>query len=181
MTALSSERLLLREFVEQDAASVHSYARDPEVVKHMPWGPNTENDTRDFIQRAVGYQLEQPRTHYELAVTLRDKGVLIGGCGIRVTNPVLREGNFGYCLNKQYWGNGYATEAAETLLDFGFGTMKLHRIYATCDPENHASRKVLEKNGLTQEGHLRENLMIRDVWRDSLVYAILDREWRVNP
>jgi len=168
----------LREFKEQDWESVHLYACDPEVVRYMPWGPNTEDDTHNFIRRAIAYQRESPRRHFELAVVLKEGKLLIGGCGIRVSNPDLGEGNMGYCLNKDFWGRGYATEAANALLSFGFETLNLHRIYATCDPENGASVRVLEKIGMTLEGRLRENIRIRGIWRDSRVYAILDHEWK---
>lgn len=180
MISLTSEHLLLREFKDDDWESVHTYACDPEVVKYMTWGPNTSDNTRNFILRAIAYQQEQPRIHFELAITLREEGHLIGGCGIRVSSPELREGNIGYCLNRNYWSKGYATEAARELLRFGFEALSLHRIYATCDPENFASRRVLEKIGMTLEGHLRENLLMRGEWRDSLIYAILAREWKYS-
>jgi len=178
MTLLATERLWLREFKEQDWEAVHLYACDPDVVRYMPWGPNTEDDTHHFVQRAIAYQRERPRRHYELALVLREEDLLIGGCGIRVSNPDLDEGNMGYCVNKDFWGRGYATEAAKALLRFGFETLNLHRIYAMCDPENRASARVLEKIGMSLEGRLRENLQIRGIWRDSLVYAILDHEWK---
>jgi RimJ/RimL family protein N-acetyltransferase len=54
----------------------------------------------------------------------------------------------------------------------------LHRIFATCDPRNVASRRVLTKIGMTHEGRMRETLLIRDGWRDSDVYAILKHEFR---
>lgn len=178
MTSLTSERLLLREFNENDWQAVHLYGSDPEVVRYMPWGPNTEEESQRFIRRAITFQLEQPRRHYELAVVLKEEDLLIGGCGIRVSNPDIMEGNIGYCLNRNFWGKGYATEAARTLLTYGFETLNLHRIYATCDPENKASVRVLEKIGMSLEGRHRENLRIRGEWRDSLIYAILDYEWK---
>lgn len=69
-----------------------------------------------------------------------------------------------------------ATEAARLLIDFGFKELHLHRIYATCDPRNIASYKVMEKLGLTFEGRMRENLLIKDGWRDSLLYSILETD-----
>ena len=85
MVSLFSERLLLREFVEEDFNSVHLYAVDPEVVRFMSWGPNTESDTRNFIDQAISYQKELPRTKFELAVVLKREGILVGGCGIRIS------------------------------------------------------------------------------------------------
>lgn len=66
---------------------------------------------------------------------------------------------------------------AHLLVNFGFKELNLHRIYATCDPRNGASAKVLEKIGMVKEGRLRENLLIKGGWRDSFVYGILEHEW----
>jgi RimJ/RimL family protein N-acetyltransferase len=72
---------------------------------------------------------------------------------------------------------GYATEVSKLLIEFGFETLNLHRIFATCDPRNVGSYKVLEKIGMTKEGRIREDLLLKDGWRDSLLYSILEQEW----
>ncbi len=174
---LTTDRLLLRDFDELDWQALHEYACDPEVVRHMEWGPNTEEESRDFIRWAIAYQKEQRRRNYELAVVLKTEDRLIGGCGIHVSEPDSREGFIGYCFNRLFWGQGYATEAARALLEFGFNQLGLHRIFATCDPENIASAHVLEKIGMQREGHLREHKWAKGKWRDSLLYAVLEQEW----
>ena len=95
-----------------------------------------------------------------------------------MSNPDNPEGWIGYSLNRKFWGQGYATEAAEALVKFGFGQLNLHRIFATCDPFNVASARVLEKAGMQREGHFRQHKWVKGKWRDSLLYAILDCEWR---
>ena len=156
---------------------MHRYASDPEVVKYMPWGPNSEEDTHDFLQKRLTEQAASPRVNYSVAITLKEDGTLIGGCDLTRRNSEVSEAALGYCLHKDYWGRGIASEAAGALLKCGFEELKLHRIIATCDPENLASRRVLEKNGLRLEGHFKENILMRGIWRDSLSYAILDNEW----
>jgi RimJ/RimL family protein N-acetyltransferase len=79
----------------------------------------------------------------------------------------------GYLISPAAQGQGYATEAARALLDFGLTTGGLHRITATCDPENTGSVRVLEKIGMSREGHLRDHFLIRGAWRDRLLYAKL--------
>jgi RimJ/RimL family protein N-acetyltransferase len=79
----------------------------------------------------------------------------------------------GYLIAPAAQGRGYATEAAQALLDFGLTGGGLHRITATCDPENAASARVLEKIGMTREGRLRDHFLIRGAWRDRLLYAKL--------
>jgi ribosomal-protein-alanine N-acetyltransferase len=176
--AITTARLLLRDFEEADWKSVHDYASDPEVVRYMPWGPNTTEDTNNFIKRAIANLQERPRRSYSLAVLLTPQQVLIDGCGIYVTNPDEREGYIGYVFNRNYWGKGYATETAKALLRFGFDQLNLHRIFATCDPANTASARVLEKIGMQREGHFREHKWEKGKWVDSLQYAILDHEWK---
>jgi ribosomal-protein-alanine N-acetyltransferase len=175
--ALRTKRLLLRDFRETDWEAVHVYASDPEVVKFMAWGPNKEEETKEFVRKAIKYQEERPRLHFDLAAVLKADDTLIGGCGLDVTGSVDRAGSIGYCLNRLYWSAGLASEAAEALLSYGFEQLGLHRIWATCDQENLASSRVMGKVGMKREAQLRENVWMRGKWRDSLVYAILDREW----
>jgi RimJ/RimL family protein N-acetyltransferase len=170
----------LREYSELDFEGVHAYASDTETLRFMTWGPNTPGETHKFIQMAISQQTEEPRRDFYFVVTLRENGEIIGGCGIHLLRPKQRTAEIGYCFNKNYWGQGYATEAATALLKFGFETLNSHRIVATCDPRNLRSVRVLENCNLRREGHIREHLWQKGAWRDSYLYAILDREWKQN-
>jgi len=174
MVFLNTGRLVLREFTAEDVDAVHRYATDPEVYKYQPWGPNTVKNTIDFIQGAIARRLKSPRDDYELAVEHPESG-LIGGCGIFVTSEGKAE--MGYTLRKDMWGKGYGTEVVGTLIHFGFHQRGLHRIEASCDTRNVGSYRVMEKNGMTREGTLRENKKIHGEWRTSYIYSILDREF----
>ena len=176
LVTVETPRLLLRELKESDWSSVLEYASDPEVVKYMDWGPNDKSQTEEFIRRSMQAQQERPRMHYNLAITLRTDLKLIGSCGINVSNPDDREGWIGYCLNKSFWKKGYATETAKALVEFGFRDLNLHRIFATCDPYNSASARVLEKAGMLREGHLHEYKWSKGKWRDSYLYALINKE-----
>jgi RimJ/RimL family protein N-acetyltransferase len=176
MEKIETERLLLRDLKETDAQAVQDYAADVAVVRFMDWGPNNREETEAFIQRALEAQKEKPRHHYTLAITLKVDKKLIGSCGVHVSNPDNREGWIGYCFNKQFWGKGYATETAKTLVEFGLEKLCLHRVFATCDPENIASARVLEKAGMKFEGHIREHKLVKGKWRDSLLYAVINQE-----
>ena len=87
------------------------------------------------------------------------------------------QGEIGYGLHPDHWGRGLATAAARRLLELCFTEHGLHRVFATCDPRNVASGRVLRRLGMTHEGRLREVLLIRDGWRDSDVYGLLAHEW----
>ena len=179
MILLETLRLILREFGLDDWPAVHAYAGDPEVVRYLIWGPNTEEETRVFLCQTLAHQCQAQRALYSFAVVLKDEGSLIGNVSLHVSAPDHRGGFIGYIFNRRYWGYGYATEAARRLLAFGFEELGLHRIFATCDPLNIASSRVLEKIGMRCEGHLREHKWQKGRWRDSLMYAILAREWDV--
>ena len=174
---MKTNRLILREFNKEDYNAIHTYASDPEVSRYEVWGPNTEVDTENYLESILSYQGNNPRKDYEIAVELKDPNMLIGACSIHISDSKVREGYIGYCYNKQYWGNGYATEAAKAIISFGFENLNLHRIYATCDPNNIGSSKVLEKVGMKREGHLREHKLQRGKWRDSFLYSILEQEF----
>lgn len=173
---LETERLILRDFEESDWQAVHEYASDREVVIYAPWGPNTEKETKSYINRKITNQHEQPRRDYTFALILKLEKKLIGACSIYVSDPTNREGWIGYVLNRTYWNHGYTTEVVKRVVDLGFNELGLHRIYATCQPDNLPSARVLEKVGMRREGHLKEHKHIKGKWRDSLLYAILESE-----
>ena len=79
-----TDRLILREYQASDFESIHKYASDSEVVQFMDWGPNTEEDTRIFLDKELAHQKEPDRKIFEVAVTLKDSGLYIGGCGLTV-------------------------------------------------------------------------------------------------
>jgi RimJ/RimL family protein N-acetyltransferase len=167
----------LREFQFNDWKDVHEYASQERACVYQPWGPNSEDETKAYVQVIIEDSQEKPRTRFAFAVVLAEGTKVVGTGEVSVRDIRNRNGEISYIINPQYWGNGYATEVARQLLQFGFTKLGLHRIYATCDPRNLASSKVLEKVGMRYEGRMRETLLIRDGWRDSMIYSILEREW----
>lgn len=174
--SLSNERLSLREFSKDDWIDVHKYASQYIVCQYQPWGPNTEEDSEYFVDQVVKDSIQQPRTRFVFAIVYKENMVGAGEFNIRdFTNKV---GEVAYIVNPDYWGKGIATDVAKLLIDFGFKELKLHRIYATCDPKNIGSSKVLKKVGMIKEGRIREDLLIKEGWRDSLLYSVLEQEWK---
>ena len=177
---LKTKRLVLREFEEEDWRAVLAYQSHPLYLRYNPWTHRTEQDVRAFVRMFLAQRQDSPRTKFQLAITLAPGGQLIGNAGIRTKTPDAWEADIGYELDPGYWGRGYATEAARTLLDFGFRELNLHRVWAWCIAENTASAHVLEKIGMRQEGHLRENEWMKGRWWDTLLYAIVEHEWHTS-
>ena len=175
---LPTDRLLLRDFTLDDFPDVHAYGADEQTVRFMDWGPNTPEETVNFLRRKIAAQKDVPRREFDLAVVLRETGRVIGGARVSVDANRPATGDIGYTFNPRFWGRGYATEAARALVAFGFRDLRLHRIYATCDPDNRASARVMEKIGMLYEGRIRHHLLQRGHWRDSLLYATLESDPR---
>ena len=177
---IETPHLRLCEFVEGDWPAVLAYQSDPRYLRLYAWTERTEADVRAFVARFVAWQAVEPRHKFQLAVTLRDGGRLIGNCGIRLAEAGARTGDLGYEISPEFWGHGYATEAARAMVGFGFEELGLHRVWGECVPENAASRRVMEKLGMRNEGRLRQTRWYKGRWWDTLVYAVLEDERRVG-
>lgn len=169
---LESKRLVLRPWkATSDAPGVYAYASLEEATRYMLFDTHRSTaDTHEFLARAA----TSPERGY--AITLRGDDTPIGGCGINPTSAHWRA-EIGYILHPDHWGTGLATEAAERLIQHGFEDLGLNRIYARADTRNQASRRVMEKAGMTYEGTLREDLVVRNVARSFFICSILRSEW----
>ncbi|GAB3267215.1 GNAT family N-acetyltransferase [Kineosporia babensis] len=170
---IKTERLILRDITAADVDAVQVYASDPAVTRFMVWGPNTPTDSWNFVKEQLEAQAADDRRVFNKMVVRADNGLLIGAIELRLLNRLHQRAEFGYVYRSDQWGQGFATEAAQALVAFGFEELGLQRIEATCDPENQASANVLRKTGLTLEGRMRNHMKIRGRWRDSLLFARL--------
>ena len=174
---IRTDRLILREFKESDWVDVLAYQSHPDYLMYYPWSERTEDAVQEFIQIFVEWQTEQPRTKFQFAIIHQDMDRLIGSAGIRKKTCDAVQGDLGYELSPDFWGHGYATEAAGELLRFGFDDLELHRVWSRCIADNARSARVLERLGMKLEGRLRENEWFKERWWDTLIYSMLDYEW----
>ena len=177
---LETERLILRDFVEEDWLAVFDYQTNPLYLRFNKWTDRTPQAVREFVSWFMNHQIQKPRVKFQLAVVLKSSNQLIGNCGVRMEKADDLEANIGYELNPQYWNFGYATEAAHAIVDFGFQHFGVHRIWADLVADNVGSVHVLEKLGMRLEGHLREKAYFKGRWWDALIYAILTDEWNIH-
>jgi len=148
---LTTERLLLRELTETDWHAVLAYQSDPRFLRFAPWTLRLQEDVERLVQDFIGWQHEQQRCKYQLAIVLQTTHLVIGTCGIRMATAHAQEAELGYELHPDSWGHGYATEAVWRMLAFGFQTLRLQRVWAQCLAENRASVRVLERLGMRPE------------------------------
>ena len=176
---LFAERICLRAFSKKDFKAVHEYSSDPDTVKYMTFGPNTERETRQFINRTIEANTSLPRYQYAFVVEKLDDKKVIGACSLYLRSK--NEGEIGWVLNRDYWNNGYTTEAALTLLAFAFEELKLHRVISRCISDNTGSWHVMEKCNMRREACFKKvRKLLSDPdgpWHDEYLYAILREEW----
>ena len=172
---LKTRRLWLREFEKADIPVLYAYNQHPEFQRFEAGPLVSEYQFFQIIQDIIAQQAEQPRQSFYFAV-VRDHHV-IGSSYVTIHDTKNRQAEIGYVIGFEHWGNGYATEAAQAVIRFGFETLKQHRIYAEVISENRASVRVLEKIGMQREAHLRENIYFHQRWWDTCIYAILEQEF----
>lgn len=168
---IDTPRLLIRPFEPGDWPAVFAYTSDPQVMTWIPEGVFDEAMARAFVGKNAG------EDGIARAVILKATGQLIGHI---VFHPWFsaRIHEIGWVFHPAHHGQGYATEAARAMLAHGFETLNCHRIVATCQPENPASYRVMEKLGMRREGHFRECIeRPGGAWWDEYFYAILQTEW----
>lgn len=167
--------MTLRRIEVGDWESVHSFARLPEACRYQTWGPNSEDQTRAFVRAAVDGWAQSPQVRF-VYVACTD-GQVVGMGELKVRSRAQRQGEISYVVHPRVWGLGVGTAIGRSLLSVGFESLGLHRIYATCDPRNIASARVLGKLGMVYEGRHRHTAWIRDGWRDSDMFSLLEEEW----
>ncbi len=167
---VETPRLVIRPVEPDDWRAVHAYASDPAAMTYIPGGAMSEDQVRAFVGANQGDEAK-------VAIVLRSEGRLIGHLPFHPWYaPRIYE--IGWVFHPRYHGRGYATEAAAALLRHGFETLGLHRIIATCQPENVASWRVMEKLGMVREAHFRKVFPVDEAtWLDEYLYALLEEDW----
>jgi len=143
---LQTPRLILRQFTLDDAALIHQLNSDPEVLKYLH-EPALENEEH---AKAILTNIILPQYQNNLgrwAIHIEDSNEFIGWCGLKHLIET-DEIDLGYRLMQQFWGKGFAYEAAKHTVDYGFNQLHLKTITGRAHIENIASLKILEKIGM---------------------------------
>jgi len=169
-------RLILRRFNYEDVRDILEFISHPSVSKIVTEIEMTETGVKKYIDIKNSYELFEKDKCFDLAIVRKADGKVIGLVTLIRKNHM--QGQIGWALGFDYRGKGYATEAAEAVIEYGFNVLGLHRVYADTTNENSASWKVMERLGMRREACLKEAEFRDDRWLDSLTYGILASEWR---
>lgn len=167
-------RLLARPPAVADAQVMFDeYASDPHVARYLTWRTHDSvADTADFLRRCE--RVWSDGSGYPWSLWRKEDGAFVGLLEIRVTGSAV---NLGYALARRWWRQGFMTEALTPIVQWALAQPAIYRVWATCDVENIASARVLERVGMTREGVLRRWLVcpnISDTPRDCFCYSIVN-------
>jgi RimJ/RimL family protein N-acetyltransferase len=168
----ASERLIARRFGQADLASFVAMRNDPQVFRYQSWNGYSEDEGRSLLHGLARMKPGDPGW-FQFALEDRETGAFVGDCGIDISEKDRRLAEIGYTLRPLYWGRGLGTEAVTALTGHAFANFALHRIWASIDPRNIPSCRVLEKSGYTREAHFRQSLWDKGEWTDDVIYARL--------
>jgi RimJ/RimL family protein N-acetyltransferase len=150
------------------------------LARNLDWPVSVEG-VKEYWEAQRDIDLSTDPEWFSLVVELRAEGKIIGQVGIGVIKTgEHRQGTIGWLLGRKYQGQGFATEAAQALLGFGFDQLGLHRISARTGRDNERSWLLMERLGMRREAHFRESHTMNGKWRDEFIYAVLAEEWRAK-
>ena len=176
---LRTARLNLRPHRLTDLDDLLRFHSSPDIVRYVPWPVRDRAQTRAALELKLAQTtLTEPGQWLVLAVELRETAAVIGEVLLNWSSRTDRQGEIGFALDGDYHGQGLAAEAARAMLRLGFQDLRLHRIIGVCIDENAASRRLLERLGMTREAHLIDSEFFKGAWVSQLVYAIREDTWR---
>lgn len=170
---IETARLVLRPPDLGDAPALfETYMQDTEVTRYVMWRPHTDiEQTVTFLRICLQHWENGQRFPY--VITLKGTGTPIGMVDIHFNGSTA---GLGYVIGRPFWGRGYMPEAVRSVVDWALGQPDIFRVAATCDVENIASARVMEKVGMQREGVLRRLTIHPNISpkpRDCYIYAIV--------
>ena len=155
---------------------MYEYSKREDVTQYLLWSPHRDES---YTYRYLGYIQSRYRAgdFYDWAVVLKENGKMIGTCGFTRLNTDDNSGEIGYVLNPDYWEMGLATETVAKVISYGFEILGLNRIEGRYMAGNEKSRRVMEKNGMTYEGTLRDLMFVKGEYVSVGICSILRKEY----
>ena len=173
---LDTERFILRKMLLDDTDDMFEYSKNKEVTKFLSWSPHPD---KQYTFEYLSYIQDRYKTGdlYDWAIICKETNKMIGTCGFTCFDFPNNSAEIGYVINPVYHGKGIATEVSQRVIRFGFENLSLERLECKFMIENAASKRVMEKNGMTFEGIRRHGMLVKGEYRDIGVCSILREEF----
>ncbi len=170
---ITTNRLVLRLFQKSDAAAVTKLCNNYNIYKntlYLPY-PYSIEDALSWIEHHLDNF--NANKSYEFAITDKESGEIVGAIALS-NNHHFHHGEIAYWIGEEYWGNGYATEAAKAILQFAFVEKQYHKVFARFFRSNPASGRVMQKLGMKKEGILIDHVRKENRYEDLICYGIIN-------
>ncbi|QBQ40957.1 N-acetyltransferase [Sphingobacterium psychroaquaticum] len=173
---IETQRLILRELRDEDAAAIYAYFSQDSVTEFYDLETFTSiRQARSLLKLWKNLYVKRGGMRWGIVLKGEDDQV-IGTCGYHAWSKIHNRAEIGYELDPTYWGQGLMTEAIEAIVRYGKNAIKLRRIEAFIDPANRSSGRVLEKVGMESEGILRDYYFEKGRFVDAEIYSIINKE-----
>lgn len=175
---LKGQRVLLRSIKKSDLSNMLKWYNDPEVIQYLSlYLPMTEMGEEKWLEDICTKRKETDVVFMIEAIVGKRK-IPIGSCGLHRINWKDRDAEFGIAIGeKKYWSNGYGTEAAELIIDYGFSQLNLHRIFSGAYSFNERSIRMHLKLGFKKEGVVQDGIFKNGKYQDKVLFGILRKKW----
>jgi ribosomal-protein-alanine N-acetyltransferase len=177
-----SERLIYREFTEDDLDLFYSVFSNEQVMRYAYIDKfDCKEDMLPYFKRVLrNSTAAEDRKAFEFAIFLSSDDSFIGFADIEIhnINSLGGCGEIGYFLLPEFWGKGYATEIAGSFIELAFKHIHLHRVAARCNANNLKSEKIMKKAGMVKEGEFRKVRFKNGQWENEKHYSILIEDWK---
>lgn len=170
---LETERLILRQFREGDAADMFkNWASDPKVTEFLTWPTHTDIQVTETVVRSW-IERYPDLSYYNWAMERKDGKEIVGNISVVKLDEKIETAEIGYCMGKDWWGQGLMPEALTAVIAYLFDEVGLNRVAAYHDTNNPKSGRVMLKAGMKPEGVLRAAGIRHGIYYDKAVYSIL--------
>lgn len=183
MIILETERLIIRDYDENDLDEVHKLFTDEDVMYYMPdIKTNSIFESKKTLFQSIMESKIPNRKKYFFAIIMKDTGQYIGEIGFSVLFQC-EEGkvvNLGYFIFMDFWGQGIVTEAAKAVINYAFNEIDVIKIESGCHKENAGSEMVMIKLGMIKEADFLKHILFNGKLHTRVDYRLLKEEWELK-
>lgn len=174
---LKTERFILNRMKLSDAPEIFHFRSDPEILTYLAREPLSDiSQAEEWIQNGIDSIIN--KTGITWAIRETEDSPMIGNVGIWRFMGENYRGEVGYTLHPKYQGKGIMTECFRTVVEYGFEELNLHSYQAEIDPNNTASKNLLERLNFKKEAHFTEDYYFDGKFTDSAIYSLVERWYR---
>ncbi|MBN1468041.1 MAG: GNAT family N-acetyltransferase [Fusobacteriaceae bacterium] len=175
MPILETNNLILRKIRKDDVDDFYEYSSNPEVTKYLSYIHTKKEDAEEYISKKI--EQYSHGTCMIWGIENKKDKKYIGACGFTHWDIENNFAEIAYTLSQKYWGQGFASEIMEKIIEFGFNKMMLNRIEALCFKDNEKSYKLMEKFNMKLEGVFFEKYLLKGMYQDMKMYSLLRKNY----